>query len=275
MAQLNVVIVCQARTGSSRLQRKVLLPLCSEPLILRFIERVRRSKFASKVVVASTIDTCDDALVDVCLGNGIDVMRGHPTDLLERHYQAGLMYNADVVVKIPSDCPLIDPAIIDTVIHRFIAQWPNIDFVSNLHPATWPDGNDVEVMSMEALTKAYMCAQKEYEREHTTPWLWDANPTIRTDNVVWSTGRDLSMSSRWTIDYPEDYMFVKAVYDALYPINPRFELHDILALLDARPEIAAVNAHLAGVNWYRNYVNELRTISCEQTKQYPSAIATA
>ena len=175
----------------------------------------------------------------------------------------------DVVVKIPTDCPLIDPAVIDRVIQVFLDGRGEYDFVSNLHPATYPDGNDVEVMTFDVLERAWKEAQEPHEREHTTPWMWDGNPNIHTRNVAWETGRDLSMSHRWTIDYAEDYMFIKAVYDLLYNVKPEFTIDDILNVIEEHPEIPALNAHLAGVNWYRNHLSDLKTVTPQETRTYP------
>jgi spore coat polysaccharide biosynthesis protein SpsF len=269
MSTPRVVIVCQARTGSSRLPRKVLLPLAGAPLLIRFVERIQQSRLATQIVVATTTEASDDPLVLLCEERDIKVMRGHPTDLLDRHLAAALECKADVVVKIPSDCPLIDPEVIDRVIGEYLAHRDTVDYVSNLHPPTYPDGNDVEVMSVQVLQRAWDQGRLPHEREHTTPWLWDANPDIRTRNVVWETGQDFSMSHRWTIDYAEDYMFIKAIYDALYKTRPHFTIADILEYIAAHPEVAATNSHLAGVNWYRNHLDDLRTVTPEQTRTYP------
>ncbi|CAN5427361.1 glycosyltransferase family protein [soil metagenome] len=268
---MNIVIVCQTRVGSTRLPGKTLLPLAGRPLVIRFMERVMRSNYATSCVVAATTEPSDDVLVTRCLEQGLHVFQGHPTDLLDRHYRTGIAYNADVVVKIPSDCPLIDPLIIDRVIRQFLDHKGNVDYVSNLHPASYPDGNDVEVMTMEALERAWLHATKPHEREHTTPWLWDANPAIRIGNHVWESGRDLSMTHRWTVDYPEDYMFVRAVYDQLYTTNPMFGLEEVLDLVERHEEIEALNRHLAGVNWYRSYIGELATITTDDTRVYPGS----
>jgi len=267
---MNIVVVCQARLNSTRLPRKVLLPLSGKPLIARFMDRVLCSRLATTVVVATTTDSVDDELANDCSARGYEVFRGHPTDLLDRHYMAGKAYGADVVVKIPSDCPLIDPLIIDRVLTAFLSKSNDVDFVSNLHPASYPDGNDVEVMTMSILEKAWQSATQPYEREHSTPWLWDGNPDVRCMNVLWDNHVDHSMTHRWTIDYPEDYLFINAVYDALLPRNPQFHLEDVLSLLQERPEIAAVNAHLAGVNWYRDHLGELRTITTNDTRSFPA-----
>ena len=146
---MRTVIIVQARTGSSRLPGKVLLPLAGKTLLERMMERILASHEADGAVIATTIEQEDDPIVDLCLDNRFHIFRGHPTDLLDRHYNTAKEYGADIVVKIPSDCPLIDPAVIDKVI-RFYKD-NTYDYVSNLHPATYPDGNDVEVMSMKAL----------------------------------------------------------------------------------------------------------------------------
>ncbi len=253
--------------GSSRLPGKVLLPLAGAPLLVRMVARVRRARLAGTVGVATTTDAADDAVAACCAAHGLPCFRGDALDLLDRHYRAARHYGADVVLKIPSDCPLIDPAVIDEVVGFYLEHEGRFDFVSNLHPATFPDGNDVEVMPLAALETAWREAHRPLEREHTTPFFWENPDRFRLANVAWATGRDYSMSHRWTIDYPEDYAFIGAVYDALYPTNPTFGLADILQLLAARPDIADLNAHLAGVNWYRNHLDELKTVDASQTRK--------
>jgi len=262
-----ILIVVQARMGSSRLPGKVLLPLAGQPLLVRMAERVQRAQLAGAVVVATTTAPADDAVAACCAAHGLECFRGDALDLLDRHYRAARHYGADVVLKIPSDCPLIDPAVIDQVLGFYVANAGRYDFVSNLHPATFPDGNDVEIMPMTALETAWREARRPLEREHTTPFFWENPGRFRLGNMAWAGGRDYSMTHRWTIDYPEDYAFISAVYEALHPAKPGFGLEDILHLLAERPDIAALNAHLAGVNWYRNHLDELTTVDAAQTKQ--------
>lgn len=261
-----IVTVIQARTGSSRLPNKIMMPLSGAPLLIRMVERVKASKLAGTIVVATTEEPSDDLIEDLCKQNNFNLFRGNPTDLLDRHYQAAKLFNADAVVKIPSDCPLIDPEIIDKVLKYYINNSDKFDFVSNLHPATYPDGNDVEIMSFNVLEEAWKNATKQLEREHTTPYLWENANRFRIGNVVWETGLDYSMTYRFTIDYLKDYNFIKSVYDELYPINPNFILQDILNLLDKKPEIKKINEEYCGVNWYRNHLSELKTIDYKQTK---------
>jgi len=261
-----IVTVVQARRGSSRLQDKVLLPLCGEPLLVRMVDRVRAAKRTGTVVVATTTNLEDDAIVSLMETKGVSIFRGHPSDLLDRHVRAARAFGAEVVAKIPSDCPLISPSIIDRVFEAFLDGPAGVDFVSNLHPASYPDGNDVEIMSMSALETAWCEADRPLEREHTTPFLWENPDRFVIGNVRWERGLDYSMSHRWTIDYEDDYRFIRTVYNALFPRNPLFGLDEILALLEERPGLADLNRRWAGVNWYRHHLGELKTIGPDETR---------
>ena len=229
-------------------------------------QRVAESRLAGTIVIATTTDKSDDRVAELCKEYNLNCYRGHPTDLVDRHYQAAKFLNADAVVKIPSDCPLIDPNIIDKVLQYYLNNSDKFDYVSNLHPATYPDGNDVEVMSYKALENAWQNAKKDIEREHTTPFFWENPDKFKIGNVIWETGLDYSMSHRLTIDYEKDYNLIKQVYDELYPLNPNFALKDIIDLFKRKPEIKKINEAYCGVNWYRNHLDELKTISSNQTK---------
>src|SRR5262245_57932673 len=254
-----VITVIQARSGSTRLPGKVLLPLGAATVLGCMLARVRRAEYAGTVMVATTTDPADDDIARQATGAGALVFRGHPTDLLDRHYQAARLLGADLVVKIPSDCPLIDPAVIDRVLAHHVAQ--PADYTSNLHPQSYPDGNDVEVCTFAVLESAWRYATRPLDREHTTPFLWDPPGRFRVANVVWETGQDLSRSHRVVLDYAEDYEVIRAVYDALFPSNPEFTVRDVVDYLDAHPEIASLNAVYRGVNWYRHHLAELTAVS--------------
>lgn len=255
---LNILTVIQARTGSSRLPGKIMLEAAGKPLLLHLLERVNRSALKGTIVVATTTEPDDDIIEDLCNNNGYSIYRGSTNDLLERHYKAAIKYSADVILKIPSDCPLIDPAIIDKIINYFLKNRRIFDYVSNLHPQSYPDGNDVEVFSFNALFKAHNEACKNYEREHTTPYIWNHTKKFRIGNLLWDTGMDLSKSHRFVLDYYDDYKFIKSVYDLLYFKNPEFDLIDILDLLKLKPELAEINSRYQGYSWYKKYENELR-----------------
>ena len=263
---MKIVVVVQARSMSTRLEGKVFLPLCGKELLIRMLERVEGSCFNPEIVVATTCNKEDDRIERLCEKEGKKYFRGSENDLLDRHLQTGILCGADVVVKIPSDCPLIDTETIDKVLRYYLRNAGKFDYVSNLHPATYPDGNDVEVMSIECLEKAWEESEEEYEREHTTPYIWDNPEKFRIGNVEWGNGLDYSMSHRFTIDYKEDYEFIKRVYEELYPDNPKFSLNDILSLLKNKPELLEINKKYNGVNWYRKHLKKLKTVSSKQTR---------
>lgn len=281
MMHMKILVVIQARTGSSRLPGKVMMPLAGKPLLQRMVERVSAASLPGELIVATTLEPSDNPIRDLCGEIGVNCFSGHATDLLDRHFKAGLEQRADVVVKIPSDCPLIDPAVIDRVIGFWLENRRSYDYVGNLHPATWPDGQDVEVVPMDVLEAAWRNASRNFEREHTTPWIWERPERFRIGNVLCDDGINRSMTHRWTIDYPEDHTFLSRIYEALWsPTGPVFGVGTILDYLDRHPEVAEINAMYAGVNWYRHYLDELRTIDrtrtrnerTEQRRQQPSLL---
>jgi len=262
-----IVIVIQARMASTRLPGKVILPILGKSLLARMVERLQMVSRPVSLIIATSENEEDDLIVQEAEALEVEWFRGSEHNLLKRHYYAAKLLDAAFVVKIPSDCPLIDPRAIDRVLDYFFRSANKFDYVSNLHPATWPDGNDVEIMTMDCLTETYKKATRDLEKEHTTPYIWENPDKFRIGNVVWETGNDYSMSHRFTIDYLEDYHFIKAVFEQLYPQKNNFSCDDILNLLTERPDIMEINSGYAGVNWYRHHLDQLKTINAGQTKQ--------
>lgn len=262
----DVLILIQARMNSTRLPKKIMLSVCGKPLLYRMYERVSRSRYANNVAIITSTRKDDDSIEKFCISEGIIYYRGHATDLLDRHYKAAKKLKGKIIVKIPSDCPLIDPKIIDRVIGYYLDDAPYYDYVSNLHPASYPDGNDVEVMSFDALEKAWICSNKSYEREHTTPFIWENPNLFKIGNVTCSDGNDYSFTHRWTLDYEEDYILIRAVYQELYYKNPLFGLDDILDLIEKKPHLKKINEKHIGKYWYINHLDELKNINDFRTK---------
>ena len=269
---MKIVGVIQARMGSTRLPGKVLADVGGIPLLQRMVQRARWAKTLDAVVVATTTASADDPIRELCRDIGVPCTNGHASDLLDRHLQAAYETDADAIVKIPSDCPLIDPRIVDRVVRIFRGDPGRWDYLGNLHPASYPDGNDVEVVPVSILAAAACEATLPHEREHTTPFIWDQPDRFRIGNVGWELGIDLSMTYRLTVDYPEDLELVRQIFAALdRPGAAPFPLQEILAFLYDHPEIAALNQHLAGVNWYRHHLNVLRTVRREETVLFEDA----
>jgi spore coat polysaccharide biosynthesis protein SpsF len=258
---VKVVAIIQARVGSTRLPGKVLLPLRGRPVLERMIARVAHATQLDDIVIATTRLATDDSVRALAAALGVRCVSGHPDDLVDRHLEAARATAADAVVKIPSDCPLIDPTVIDQTVGHFRAHYPRYDFVSNLHPPTWPDGNDVEVMGRDALEEVAREARRPFEREHTTPFVWDQPGRFALGNVTWSTGLDLSATHRLTLDYPEDYTLISAVFEALYHSDGApFSVAAIVDYLNAHPQIHALNAAHLGRSWIDDHAHELRTL---------------
>ena len=259
---MKTLVVVQARMGSRRLPGKVLLPLAGKPLLQRLLERLAAVDFPLELCIATSHLPEEQPIRELGRRLGVPVVSDHPTDLLQRHLVAGRSLGADVVVKIPSDCPLIDPGVVARVLGHYAEGAERFDFVTNLHPPTWPDGNDVEVMPMRTLELAAAEARKPFEREHTTPCIWDNPERFRIDNVTWGEGRDLAKTHRFTIDYPEDYAFIARVYEELCEASrPIFGLSEILGLLADKPEIHRINAKWSGQSWHLAELGQLRSVT--------------
>ncbi len=236
---MSTAIVVQARMSSTRLPGKVLLPLGGEPMLVRLIERLRRAQRADAIVIATTTNNGDDVIADLCGQLGVACHRGSEHDVLARYADAARAVQATVVVRITSDCPLIDPALVDQVIARY--QAGGADYVSNMLPPTWPYGMAVEVFSAKVLAEAHAEATEPAEREHVTPFLYAHPERFRLHNVASPT--DLS-SQRWTVDTPEDYALLQRLFDAVHPSHPDFTLADLLATMQAHPDWLAINQHV-------------------------------
>jgi spore coat polysaccharide biosynthesis protein SpsF len=278
---MRVIAVIQARTGSSRLPGKVLLPLGGRPVLQRMLERVSGATQLDDVVVATTWLEADAPIRELAAALGYPCVAGHPTDLLARHVEAARVSEADAIAKIPSDCPLIDPAVIDEVVGFYRRNRARFDFVSNLHPASWPDGNDVELMRRDVLETAAREATRAIDREHTTPFVWDQPERFRIGNVLATSwqgtihdGRDLASTHRLTLDYAEDHALLADVFEALHVPGARpFSVEAIVDYLDAHPEVMALNARYVGTSWMTKHEHELRTLGVTRAPE-TSAVAT-
>lgn len=250
------VAIVQARMGSTRLPGKVLIRASGRSMLWHMLRRLRECHEIDEIVVATTLAERDEAIVHEAERCGVRSFRGSEDDVLDRYYRAAFAHDADAVVRVTSDCPLIDPDVVDRVVATF--RGGEYDYVSTNHPATFPDGLDTEVFSFDALREAWAHASHPHEREHVSPYIWDNPERFRIGNVAHEV--DLSQRERWTLDYPEDAEFLVRIIDALHlPDGPCFRMRDVLAFLHAHPEVRAINAKHVGVNWYAKHWGALRT----------------
>lgn len=237
---MNICII-QARMGSTRLPGKILKDLQGKPMLWHVVERCRASKKLDNVVIATTSNPEDDAVEKFCKEYSIPYFRGSVEDVLERYYEAAKMFGADIIVRVTSDCPLIDGAIIDACIEAF--EKGTYDYVSNINPGprTFPRGLDTEVFSFPTLERAYKNAHETYEREHVTPYIWEnKNGAYRIGPTV-VAGPGYAADYRLTVDYPEDFRVAEEIYKKFFVSDRNINVKDVLRFLDLHPEIVKIN----------------------------------
>lgn len=201
--------------GSTRLPGKVLLPAAGKPMLAHQIDRLRKVRYANQLVIATSEDTLDDAIVEFCAGYGTATFRGSQEDVLSRFAGAAKAYDAEVVVRLTADCPLIDPMVIDHVISAFLESPSQRLYVSNTLERTYPRGMDVEAFSCELLEEVNQLAISAHDREHVTPLLIrnERNDIIQR-NIPYS--KNIS-AYRFTLDYPKDYHQIKQLLESNLP----------------------------------------------------------
>jgi spore coat polysaccharide biosynthesis protein SpsF (cytidylyltransferase family) len=215
MAAPRNVAIIQARAGSTRFPRKVLADLCGRPMLAHVIERVALAETLDGVVVATTVEAEDDVVADLAIACGSSVTRGPVANVLSRYLLAAREHEADVVVRVTSDCPLVDPELIDRLVRLRAAA--EADYASNELPPTYPQGYDLEVLTAECLQRLDVESVLGYHREHVTARLREHAAEYRTANMV--NDRDLS-SLRLTVDVPADLDRVRTILMALPPTPP-------------------------------------------------------
>jgi spore coat polysaccharide biosynthesis protein SpsF len=269
------VAIIQARTTSSRLPGKVLQEISGVPMLVRVVERTLRAKLVDQAVVATTTEPADDPIAALCVEQGYACFRGSLHDVLDRFYQAARKFEADVIVRITADCPLIDPGLIDLTLRAFwgnerflpgrISQKPlntdgqayPFDFAANRLPPPWsrtfPIGLDTEICSMVALARAWREADQKYQREHVMPYLYD---DIGVDFDQPSRFRVLQIDHeedlgtlRWTVDTPPDLEVVRRIY-AHFNSKADFSWLDVVDLIKRDPALGEINANVVHKNVY-------------------------
>jgi len=236
-----IIAIIQARTGSTRLPAKILKDVCGRKLLEHEILRVKRSNLIDKIIVATTDKAEDDVVASIAEKTGVDIFRGSENDVLDRYYQVASKFPDPIVVRLTGDCPVIDHEIIDLVIDYYLKNKEKYDYVSNVRPATYPDGMDVEVFSFSALAKSWQEAKLPSEREHVTGYI-GKNPQIFSIGNF--ENKDDLSELRMTIDEEADWQLIKNIYSDLYPKNEDFSLNDILILLKNHPEYVKINQNI-------------------------------
>ncbi len=238
---MKVVCIMQARVGSTRLPGKVLKKICGKTVLEHDIERLRRVKNIDEIVIATTVAERDINIVKEAERLGVKYFRGSEEDVLSRYYLAAKESNAEIVVRVTSDCPLLDSFVTENIIQLYLDNIDCYDYVSNTIDRTYPRGLDAEVFSFKSLAIAYKQATSKRDREHVTPYIWD-NPTL-FKHYQYKNNIDYS-SYRWTLDTIEDFKLIKLIYNKLYKLDPCFTMNDIFSLYKDNNELFDINSHI-------------------------------
>lgn len=234
-----IAVIIQARFGSTRLPGKVLKKINGKTLLEILIERLRHCASVKDIIIATTDNPKDEKIVALAKKLKVPFFRGSEHDVLDRFYQAACKFNVDDIVRVTSDCPLMDPAIVDGVVSFYKKNKEHLDYASNVDPPTFPDGMDVEVFSFGALERIWRQAKLPSDREHVTAHMRHRPGEFKMDNL--RNGIDFS-TIRLTVDEPEDFILIRRIFSALYPKNPTFNLEDVLNFLTKNKNLTKINA---------------------------------
>lgn len=241
-----VGMIIQARMTSRRLPGKVLMPIMGRPMLSLQVERLRRCKLIDAMIVATSQDASDTPIADLCRDESIMFFRGDLHDVLDRYYSAAKRIGASHVVRVTADCPIIDPEIVDEVVSFYFEG--DYDFVSNALVPTFPDGLDVSVFKFEMLEEAWNKATAPADREHVTPYMKNQIHACKIGN--YTSGKDYS-HLRWTVDEAVDMVFVRKIFEHLYPVKKNFSMKDVTRLLEVNPHLVTLNAGLRRNEGYK------------------------
>jgi spore coat polysaccharide biosynthesis protein SpsF len=224
--------------GSTRLPGKVRKDLVGDTVLARVVNRTRRARLLDDVVVATSTNPNDDVIGQECERLSVACFRGDEADVLDRYYQTAKHFRAFAVVRITSDCPLIDPELIDLTVRGFLDRGP--DYATNSLVITYPRGLDVEVFTMDALDRCWQSARETYERVHVTPYMYEHPSRFK---ILSLTADDDYSRYRWTLDTAEDLEMIRAIYQH-FDGKDDFGWREVLRLVESAPQLAALNSQV-------------------------------
>lgn len=230
--------IIQARMGSTRLKGKVMRKIKNKTILAHCIERVKRATLIDDIVIATTNNKRDDLIVKEAECCGVSVFRGSEDDVLSRYYYAAKDNKTDIIIRITSDCPLIDPSIIDEVLAFYLEN--SYDVVTNApneeKHRTYPRGMDLSIFDFNKLEDAFKNATKFYHREHVTPFFYE-----NYSKKHYYKSQEDNSKIRLTLDTEEDFKLISKIYDELDSDGNIFGIEDILVLLNNKKDLSSIN----------------------------------
>ncbi len=254
---MKIIAIIQARTGSTRLPGKVLLPLAGKTVLEHVVERTASAKSLDEVIVATTLKNEDIPIVKLMSNRGFKVFTGSEKDVLDRYYQCARLSKANHIVRVTSDCPFVDPEIIERLIKKHIDSGADITRNMNcIH------GFEVEIFTFSMLKRAWKNARYLSEREHVSPYMLKHAEKFESISIP-----EDRYGVRLTLDYKEDYLVIKEVFEALYKEKKDFRYTDVLRFIEERPEVFKLNSHIERDEGLKRSLQNDRILSDEELEE--------
>ncbi len=236
---MNILAIIQARMGSTRFPGKILKKINDKLVLDYVIERLRLSKMLNDIILATTISERDNVIEQYAIKKNVTYFRGNEEDVLSRYYYAAKKYGGDIIVRITSDCPLIDPVIVDQVIKKHIEL--KVDYTSNSTESTYPKGLDVEVFNYPVLEEAFKNATQKYEKEHVTPYILEHPQRFKLLNIE-AEGKFRRPDIRITLDTKEDFELISKIISNFKAID--FSTEAIIDYINEYPKLLEINKNV-------------------------------
>jgi|MDSZ01.2.fsa_nt_gb spore coat polysaccharide biosynthesis protein SpsF (cytidylyltransferase family) len=257
---MKIIGIIQARTGSKRFPKKVLMPILGKTLLEHMVERVKKSKYLDEIWIATTKLQSDNILESLAKDLKVKVFRGDVNNVLSRFYEISKFSKADVIVRLTGDCPLHDGELIDKIILCFLNNFKNFDYLSNTVKPTFPDGLDVEVFKFNFLEETYQNVKNRIDKEHVTTYM-HKNFSKKNNNRIghFINNRDYSRF-RWTVDEKADFILIEEIYKKLYPIKEFFSWEDVIQFINKNNHLKKINNDIPRNEGYYNQIKKSKNL---------------
>ena len=252
----NILIISQARYASTRLPGKVLLTIRNKPLLWYLLKRLELVKTPNLIIIATSTSDSNKPLMDYLRELKINYYAGDEIDVLDRFYQTAKHYNGEIIVRITADCPLMDSTLIDRGLEIFLKN--NFDYLSNVHPPTFPDGYDIEIFTFKALETSWKNAKLNSEREHVTPFIYNNPKIFSIENF--QNDKDIS-NIRLTVDTKKDFILISKIIENFHDRWTKFDLKDVITFINQNPHLLKINAQYERNEGYFKSLKEDKIIN--------------
>lgn len=234
-------IIVQARMNSTRLPGKIMKKVLDKPLLEYYLERLKRVRHIDKIIVATPDSISEEPIWKLCKEIDIDTFQGSELDVLNRFHGAAKKYQLKTIIRIPSDCTLIDPEVVSQILEYYLENNQRYDYVTNTLERTYPRGMDTEIFPYKLLEEANALSKTESEREHVTPYIYLRPEQFSLGSIKYSSNQS---HHRWVVDTAEDFKLIKTILEHIYPIDPQFTIEDVLNFLSMNPTYYSINKHI-------------------------------